>query len=129
MEEAAQAQRIVVMDSGSVLMDGRHAEVFSRAEELAAAGLAVPPVTEFSQILARGGCDVGTVIGENECVEAVANILGGLTVNVSEIPIPEAGRVSDESALRTDKVSYTYGVGTPFQVTAVDGVTIDIKKG
>lgn len=132
MEEAAQAHRVVVMDSGSILMDGAPAEVFSRARELAAVGLSVPPVTEFSRLLACGGIDVGTVIGEEECAEAVANIFDGLSVSVSEIPVPEVARAaekSDESALSTNKVSYRYGVGTPFEVTAVNGVTIDIKKG
>lgn len=33
------------------------------------------------------------------------------------------------SILKTDNLTYKYGVGTPFEVTALDGVSIDIEEG
>jgi len=50
MNEAALCGRVVVMDKGSVKMDGTPAEVFSRSAELQALGLTVPQTTA----LARG---------------------------------------------------------------------------
>ena len=47
MEEAAQCERIIVMDKGKVLMDDSPKQVFSRVEELKAVGLDVPQVTEL----------------------------------------------------------------------------------
>ena len=48
MEDAAQnAQRLIVMDRGSVLMQGTPEQVFERAEELRASGLDTPQVTDL----------------------------------------------------------------------------------
>jgi len=55
MEEAAQADRVVVLDHGAVAMDGSPREVFARVEELKALGLDVPPMAELSRMLCEGG--------------------------------------------------------------------------
>lgn len=55
MEEAALADRVVVLDKGAVAMDGTPAQVFSRVEELKAMGLDVPPMTELAQELRQAG--------------------------------------------------------------------------
>ena len=47
MEEAAVADRLVVMNDGSVAMEGTPREVFSRVEEIKALGLDVPPMAEL----------------------------------------------------------------------------------
>ncbi len=48
MDEAVQADRVIVIDKGQVCMDAPPREVFSRTEELLALGLAVPQVTELA---------------------------------------------------------------------------------
>ena len=63
MEYAAQmAERIVVMDRGRILMDGKPREVFARAEELMAAGLDVPQVTRVFLELQRRGIKVDPAV-------------------------------------------------------------------
>ncbi len=47
MNEAAQADRILVMNDGSVRMDGTPGEIFSRVEELEQIGLDVPQTTKL----------------------------------------------------------------------------------
>lgn len=47
MNEAAMADRIIVMNKGSVAMDGTPREIFSRVDELKALSLSVPQVTEL----------------------------------------------------------------------------------
>lgn len=56
MEEiAANVDRLVVMDAGRVFADGAPTEVFARADELTAIGLAVPQVTAvFARLRALG---------------------------------------------------------------------------
>lgn len=56
MEDIAKtAKKVLVMKRGAVAMYGETAEVFSRAGELEAIGLAVPAVTRiFMQLRARG---------------------------------------------------------------------------
>ena len=55
MEEAAVADRLVVMNDGSVAMEGTPRQVFSRVEEIKALGLDVPPMAELAQTLRDRG--------------------------------------------------------------------------
>lgn len=76
MEEAAQCERIIVMDKGKVLMDDRPKQVFSRVEELKAVGLDVPQVTELVYELNKYGLKLDThIINENECCDALLTLL------------------------------------------------------
>lgn len=58
MEEAVVADRVVVLDKGSVMMDGAPAEVFSRVEELKSMGLDVPPIAELARELRLAGVEL-----------------------------------------------------------------------
>lgn len=55
MTEAIRAQRVIVMDSGSVLADGTPKQVFVQVELLKAAGLTVPATTELLYELNQAG--------------------------------------------------------------------------
>ena len=73
MEEAVGADRIVVMDSGRIVMDGTPAEVFSQADKVRECGLDVPQPTELCRLLGIGNA----VLSVDECVERIAAMLGG----------------------------------------------------
>lgn len=80
MEEAAQANRVVVMDDGKVVLDNTPKEVFSHVETLKKLGLDVPQVTELAYRLQQAGCPVDVhMISEEECVAALAELLNGKT--------------------------------------------------
>ncbi len=77
MDEAAQAERVVVMDKGRVVLDNTPPKVFSQVEFLKGIGLDVPQVTELAWELRRAGCDIPEdIITEDECVEALAKLFG-----------------------------------------------------
>lgn len=58
MDEAVQADRVVIMDKGKIKLDGTPKEVFKNVEEIKKFGLDVPQVTELAQELAEGGLDI-----------------------------------------------------------------------
>ena len=58
MDEAAQADRLVVMAKGKVVADGTPKDVFQRVEELRAVGLTVPETTQLLWELRQAGVDV-----------------------------------------------------------------------
>lgn len=58
MEEAAQADKIVVMDDGVVKMVGTPEEIFLRAEELKALSLGVPPAVDLAMKLREREIDI-----------------------------------------------------------------------
>lgn len=76
MEEAAQADRVVVVDSGKVIMDDVPKKVFSQVEKMKSIGLDVPQVTELCYNLQKAGFDISTeIITEDECVEKLVELL------------------------------------------------------
>lgn len=76
MEEAAQADRIIVMDNGNVVLEDNPKKVFSQVEKLKSIGLDVPQVTELCYQLQQNGLDIGTeIIDEDECVDALISLL------------------------------------------------------
>jgi len=73
MDEAVQADRVVVIDGGKLAMDGTPKEVFSQVEKLRGFGLDVPQSTELCHNL---GIKEG-VLDIDECVDEIARRLGG----------------------------------------------------
>jgi energy-coupling factor transport system ATP-binding protein len=76
MEEAAQADRIIVIDGGQVLLDGKPEEVFSKVSLLKSVGLDVPQVTELMYLLHEQGLDTDThIISEEKAAGALLKLL------------------------------------------------------
>lgn len=55
MEEVVDADRVIVMDGGKIVMDGTPREIFSQVDELKAYRLDVPQATELAYELKKGG--------------------------------------------------------------------------
>ncbi|WP_394981013.1 energy-coupling factor transporter ATPase [Candidatus Allofournierella excrementavium] len=76
MDEAARADRVVVMSEGKVVMEGTPRQVFSQVDELHRLRLDVPQVTELCCRLAEAGVDIPTdIINEEECAAALYELL------------------------------------------------------
>lgn len=76
MEEAAQADRVVVIDGGEKMMDSVPKKVFSQVEVMRNLGLDVPQVTEIADFLNKQGYDISSeIITEDECVQALYELL------------------------------------------------------
>ena len=73
MEEAIEADRIIVMDDGRIVMDGQPREIFSRVKELKSHGLDVPQVTELAWELKEAGMPLTDEILSRE--ELVAQLV------------------------------------------------------
>lgn len=58
MNEAAESDRVIVIDKGEVVQDGSPKKVFSKVEEVKALGLDVPQVTELFHELNKDGCSL-----------------------------------------------------------------------
>ena len=76
MDEAAQADRLVVMSKGRVVADGVPKEVFSHVEELKAVGLTVPQTTQLLWELRQEGISVPLdALSDEECAAALWSVL------------------------------------------------------
>lgn len=74
MEEAAQAERVVVLDAGRIALDGSPHDVLTRAEELAALHLDVPPACKLSLELQKRGVPVEVRLTESELEEDLCRL-------------------------------------------------------
>lgn len=78
MDEAAQADRTVVIDDGKIILDGTPREVFKNVEQMKALGLDVPQVTLLAHELRMSGIDISDdVLTVEECFAALERVLGG----------------------------------------------------
>lgn len=76
MDEAARADRVVVISDGRMLLDGTPKQVFCQVDKLRAVGLDVPQVTELLYELREGGIDLPCgIIDEEECASVISDIL------------------------------------------------------
>ena len=77
MNEAVNADRVIVMNEGRVAMDGAPREVFAQVEKLKSIGLTVPDTVELLYELRGAGCDLPlTAITVDECADAIARCFG-----------------------------------------------------
>ena len=76
MEEAAEADRILVMSGGEIVMNGTPKEVFVRSEEMKSLRLDVPQAQELCLALREAGLDVPTdIISAEDCAAMLARLL------------------------------------------------------
>ena len=76
MDEAAKAQRVVVLDKGKVAADGTPKEVFSQVELLHSIGLAAPETVELCWELNREGFDLPLdKLDPKECAQALYDMI------------------------------------------------------
>ena len=76
MDEAMDADRLIVMNDGKLVMDGAPAEVFTQVEALRAMGLAAPDTVELLYGLRQGGMDVPLdALMVDECADAICKAL------------------------------------------------------
>lgn len=75
MEEAVQADRIVVMDKGKIIMQGKPKDIFSNVSTMKSIGLDVPQVTELAYELKKSGIEINSdIITINEMVDALCQL-------------------------------------------------------
>lgn len=82
MEEVVEADRVIVMDEGKIVMDGTPKDIFSRVKELRKLKLDVPAVTELAYELTNAGMDIPSGILEID--ELIKELLPKLKVDKGE---------------------------------------------
>ena len=76
MNEAEEADRVIVMDDGVVAMDGTPKEVFTRIDQLRSMGLTTPDTVDLLDRLRKDGWDVPLdALTVEECADAIAAAL------------------------------------------------------
>lgn len=75
MEEASQADRVIVLEQGSVVLDGSPEEILTNDEKLRSLNLAVPFATQLSRLLQDRGVVLPTQIDRDKLKEELCQLL------------------------------------------------------
>ena len=113
MQEAASAQRILVMDQGRLLMDGTPQEVFAHAKPLLALGLGLPPAAEIAHHLNHQGIELAH---------------GLLTIEALVEALVEHKRRS-RMLIQIEGLTHIYAPRTPLAHTALHNIDLEIGPG
>ncbi|SHI27706.1 energy-coupling factor transporter ATPase [Clostridium intestinale] len=75
MDEAAQGDRVIVMEQGKIVLEGNPREVFSKVKTMKEIGLDVPQVTELAYELQKEGINISTeILNVDEMVNALCQL-------------------------------------------------------
>lgn len=130
MEEAVEADRVIVMEAGRLALEGTPREVFRQMNRLRELQMDVPQVT---QLAARLGLDEVPLT-----VEEFVNTLrgrwgerapGGTASRESPIVARGENGSEPETVIRAESLTHFYMRGTPLEVKAIEGVNVEVRKG
>ena len=142
MNEVIDADKVFVMDSGKVVLEGTPREIFSKVSELKKLGLDVPQATEIAYNLKGKGIDLGDcVLSIKEFKERYKQVTGK---DIASLNLQESHSMLDENldenisdkedankklVLEAKNLSYVYEEGTANEKGALDDVSLNIHEG
>ncbi len=130
MAEAIEADRVVVLDHGRLLMDGTPREVFSHVKELQAAALSVPQVTELMHLLSEDGYPFPNgILHTMEAADALEAVLPKSSFPAEPKKETEHTVPGDAPALELQNISVVYGEGTDIRKEALRDLTVSFPCG
>ena len=130
MEEAVDADRVIVMDAGRIALQGTPHEVFGQADRLRELQMDVPQVTQLAAILNKETDGFPKdILTTDEFISAVRQRLPKLNGQLVPSPMQTEARPSTEPIIQIKDLTYYYMYSTPLQVKAVEDVNIDVYRG
>ena len=139
MEEAVEADRIIVMDGGKVVMDGSPPQIFENEQRLRELGLELPAAVDIRQHLRRKGFSIPQ---EVLSISGLASYLCSLpaesfTPRQEKQDFLSGSKPSDRTAvqgetdavLTAEHIDYIYGKGQPDETYALQDVSLSVKRG
>lgn len=124
MEEAVQADRVIILKQGMVVLEGSPQDIFINNEQLYEMGLDVPESLLIARELRSFGWEIPLhVLTPDALIDALPEFNGDSRDSTVEPLI-----VPSEKIIKVRDVQYTYLSGTPLAKAALNGVNLDIIK-
>ncbi|MDR3344917.1 MAG: energy-coupling factor transporter ATPase [Oscillospiraceae bacterium] len=128
MNEAAAAERVVVMEHGKITLEGTPQEVFARRTEVESAGLRLPQSAELSLLLRGSVPEFPLCLTPDECAREIIAAAPGIAYNAPALP-PSAP-AKNEIVLKTQQLTHRYAQNSKeTAAAAISGVDLDIYQG
>ena len=132
MEEALEADRVIVLSEGKVALSGTPEQVFSHAEKVATLGLEEPFCARLASRLQALGVGVDWTVDDDALARRLASLLAAAPAAPAPAPVPSPAEPSpatpdDEPAILADDVSFAYGSAD--HARALDHVSLSVAPG
>ena len=139
MEEAVDADRILLMDSGKLVMDGSPREVFQNVERLKEYRMDVPLITELAHKLQKKGFPIEkTILKKEELEEELFKLKEegfSLQENFTAPELPGLSELSSEKPeagdyiVEVNHLSAIFQEGTAMESFALKDLSMKIRRG
>ena len=151
MEETVDADRIILMDQGKLVLDGTPKEIFSKVEELKSLRMDVPLITDLAHELRLSGMPISDgILKEEELVEELLAIFGedsfveeiekgqkeeehsqatSISSEEKEIEAEIEAETEKDFILKVENLSCIYQKGTAMESYALKDINLSIKRG
>ena len=142
MEETVDADRIILMDQGKLVLDGTPKEIFSKVEELKSLRMDVPLITDLAHELRLSGMPISEgILKEEELVEELLSIFGkdsfmeeevasqASTPSLEETENEKDKEIEKDFILKVENLSCIYQKGTAMESYALKDIHLSIKRG
>ena len=139
MEEAVNADRILLMDSGKLVMDGSPREVFQNVERLKEYRMDVPLITELAHKLQKKGFPIEkTILKKEELEEELFKLKEegfSLQENFTASEFPGLSKPSsekpeaDDYIVEVEHLSAIFQEGTAMESFALKDLSMKIRRG
>lgn len=127
MEEVVDADRLIIMEKGKIVLDNSPLEVFKNVEEIKRLKLDIPEPMEIAHNLKNNGFNISLDYLEIEPLAKKLLNIGfkpNLKIEEEKININE-----NEETLKLENIKHIYSENTVFEKIALDNINLSIKKG
>ena len=137
-DEAAGADRVILMAEGRIVKEGTPPEIFADRELLRNIRMDIPPVTELGFALKeKGVIGKSPVLSKDELISLLMkecrNNFSPASVYADPKPVlPEKSMTiepPEEIVLQVRDIGYTYSKGTANETKVLKGVSLDVHRG
>jgi energy-coupling factor transport system ATP-binding protein len=129
MEEAALAQRILILNQGQLAADGSTREIFLGDHHLHEYQLGLPPACSLAAQLRAYLPGLGEdIITIDELLEALSTVNLPAILDQSDIQVQPVSAGQEEAIIDIERLSHVYMQGTPFAHPALKEVSMQVKN-
>lgn len=129
MEEAALAQRILVLDHGRLMMDGTPADIFNQSEQLIEIGLEIPPAADLADRLRQHLPQIPRDVIRCSDLEANLPVYPGQSTFPDNTPKDSPSDNQKQPIITVHQLGFTYQANTPLAQTALEGIDLLVEQG
>ena len=133
MEEAVEADQVMVMEGGRLSLIGTPGQIFENVEQIRRAGLDVPQITSLAYELRKSGVTIDKLpLNLEEMVNTIKGLIkrkDSKSFNISSHYPAKEHEYDAEPIIKVRGLSHVYMEGSAFEQRALDNIDLTVNKG